>query len=741
MGLGVVLLAVVAAVALLGALGFYLAYEAERQDAPDLQQDPGAGAPAAQPPWTHSPAAFEGTQEIKKFSSEDDLLDFLADVRMRGGFDMLAYAASPGISIREGISAPEPQLATTEGISMREGGADSPFQPAPDFSSTNVQVAGVDEPDFLKTDGDYLYLVSDRILTIVDAHPAEEAEITARVALDVEPQHMHNAFLNGDRLMVFYNGSDEKQRIPEFGYAPHTIRVPVTHAMILDVSDRGDPRLVRDYRVDGSFTDARMIGDHVYLVTSLWIGDDPVVPRVGDAVSGATVLEPDVFYFDNYEDHYEFNTVTAINVSDGGDVSSETFLMGPASSIYVSSGGLYMAYEKSPHGADYGAVQRDGFFEVILPLLPQDLQDRIEQAYADPSSSRKQKWDVISGLMQEAYGKMAPGDRDLLFLEMDRQMREYHSKAQDDINRTVVHRILLDGGRIAHHATGEVPGWLLNQFSMDEHGDRFRVATTNDSVSPDGRFSLSNAVYVLDRDDLSVVGSVEGLAPDESIFSARFMGDRLYLVTFELIDPFFVIDLSGDVPVVLGELKIPGFSNYLHPYDADHVIGVGRDTDASGNRVTQLGVKLALFDVSDVANPSVLDDVVIGDSSAYSGALDNHKAFFFDAGRGILSIPVRGTASSLIHDVPAGDRAWHGGDAWGGFYVYGLDTTDGFQLKGKVDHSESEGAPGGDRSLHIGGVLYTVSSKLIKMNDLDHIANEINSIDLGPTGALLGYVD
>ena len=740
MGLGVVPLVAVAAIALLGALGFYLAYEAERQDEPELQQDSGAGAPAVQSPRPHSPAALEGTQQIKKFPSEDDLLDFLADMRLRGGFDVMRYAGFTGIT---------PESAGTlegvrEGASMhvRVDAADSPSPAsAPDFSSTNIQVAGVDEPDFLKTDGDYIYLVSDRILTIVDAHPADEAEITARVALDIEPQHTNNAFLNGDRLLVFYDGSDEKQRIPEFGYAPHAIRVPVTHAMILDVSDRGAPQLVRDYRVDGSFTDARMIGDHVYLVTSLWIGDDPVVPRVEDAVSGATVLAPDVFYFDNYEDHYEFNTVTAINVRDEGDVSSETFLMGPASSIYVSSGGLYMAYEKSPYGADYDAVQRDGFFEVVLPLLPPDLQDGIKQAYADPSATRKQKWNVISGLMQEAYDEMAPKDRDALFLEMDRQMKEYHSKVQNDINKTVIHRILLDGGRIAHHATGEVPGWLLNQFSMDEHGDRFRVATTNESMSPEGRFSRSNAVYVMDRDDLSVVGSVEGLAPDESIFSARFMGERLYLVTFELIDPFFVIDLSGDRPEVLGELKIPGFSNYLHPYDADHVIGVGRDTSASGNRVTQLGVKLALFDVSDVANPSVLDDVVIGDSSTSSSALGNHKAFFFDAGRGILSIPIDGAAPSLGRDGPADDRAWHGFDAWTGFYVYGLDTADGFQLKGKVDHSESAFIPGENRSLHIGGVLYTVSAKLIKMNDLDDIANEINSIDLGPTGALLGYVN
>src|SRR5690606_11294245 len=125
---------------------------------------------------------------------------------------------------------------------------------------------------------------------------------------------------------------------------------------------------------------------------------------------------------------------------------------------------------------------------------------------------------------------------------------------------------------INYLAKGEVPGRLLNQFSMDEDGDRFRVATTFDFYSPYRGPVLYNNVYVLDE-SMRLVGKLEEIAPDESIYSARFMNDRLYLVTFQRMDPFFVIDLSEDNPRVLGELKLPGYSNYLHPYDENHVQG------------------------------------------------------------------------------------------------------------------------------------------------------------------------
>jgi len=213
------------------------------------------------------------------------------------------------------------------------------------------------------------------------------------------------------------------------------------------------------------------------------------------------------------------------------------------------------------------------------------------------------QWNAISELMQKSYNGMDKKSKEKLFDKIRDALNEYDRKVQEDTRKTIIHKISIDKDKIEYVAKGTVPGRLLNQFSMDEKGDRFRVATTNEIYTQYKGTIRSNAVYVLDE-QLKIVGELEEIASDESIFSTRFIGDRLYMVTFQQIDPFFVIDLSSDTPKILGELKIPGFSNYLHPYDEEHIIGVGRDTKEMDNgRVQQLGIKIALFNVADVNNP------------------------------------------------------------------------------------------------------------------------------------------
>ena len=735
----IVLPAAVAAIVVAGALGFYFAYDAEQQSLNELEKrfEPAQDIFSSQTASLPELAALEGTQELKKFSSEKELKDFLRTALQYTSMKYRDFGPSIARSMGDEVffsASSEPAA-----VSMRESAlvhdVDSSSEPA-DYSTTNIQVAGVDEPDFLKSDGKYIYIVREKTLAIIDAHPADEAAIISKVALDIESQYLRNMFLNQDRLVIFYHGSSSDEVIPEFEYLPRQSRNPATHAMLLDISDREEPRILKDYKIDGSFEDARMIGSHVYFITTMWADHAvPIIPYVADSATNDVVLRPDVFYFDNIEEHYNFNTITAINMFDEEYVNSETFLMGHAGTIYVSQDSFYVTYGKNFHPSYYDSLRKDRFFDVIVPLLPEAVQDRISQINSDSSLDSRQKWLQVSAALQDAYNSMEQQEKKRLFDEIEQKLLEYDSRTHHDRNKTVIHRILLQDGSMEYHARGEVPGWLLNQFSMSEYKDRFRVATTNEQIKPDGRFVLSNAVYVLDNDDMSIVGSAEGLAENESIFSARFMQERLYLVTFERVDPFFVIDLSGDQPVVLGELKIPGFSNYLHPYDENHVIGIGKDTKEQSGRVIETGVKIALFDVSDVSNPTVLDDTVIGDRGTYSAAQHNHKAFLFDRDKDILSIPIEG----MTREIAGGQ----GNERWYGFYVYGLDAQDGFELKGKIDHSESLNAylPSGPRSLYIGDVLYTVSANLIKMNDINSIEDEINSISMGPSGKIIEYLE
>ncbi|MCH7966505.1 MAG: beta-propeller domain-containing protein [Thaumarchaeota archaeon] len=680
---------------------------------------------------------FEGTQDIKKISSQEELEDILeASILFGGNFydnriltrNMIVNdAVIFETAMSEGVPSPTLSIAKTESESTN-------------YSTTNVQVANVDEPDYLKNDSKYVYIVSRNTLTIIDAYPAESAKLILKIALDVESQYIQNMFLNEDRLVIFYNGQSDDEIIPQFDFVPRRSYNPITHALIIDVSDKEIPTILKDYSIDGHFRDARMIGDYVYFVTNSNINYQyPRLPIIME--NSIRIMTPDAFYFDNVEQFSNFNTLTAIDIF-GDTINSETFLMGYTGAFYVSEDNFYLTYQQSMPFGFYENSSRDRFFDVIVPLLPNNIQSEIKTIQNDSSMNASTKWIKISELMQKSYNEMDKVSKEKLFEKIRDALNEYDVKIQEETRKTIIHKISIDEGKIEYVAKGSVPGRLLNQFSMDQSGDRFRVATTTEYYTQYQGTVRANAVYVLDE-QLNMVGGLDQIAPDESIFSARFIGDRLYLVTFQQIDPFFVIDLSTDTPKILGELKIPGFSNYLHPYDEDHIIGIGRDVkEIEEGRVQQLGIKIALFNVADVSNPKVVDDVIIGNSSTYSEALNNHKAFFFDKTRGILSIPISGDSKNL-NEISSSKMFAPDYNRWNGFYVFDLDSSDGFILKGTVTHSADDSryyGMGNARTFYIEDILYTASDRYLKMNSLNNL-QEVNSIKLENTGKFIEYLE
>ena len=684
---------------------------------------------------------FEGSQNIKKISSQEDLKKILETSTFFGGgfFDNRVFTtrtmANDAVMMESDgfVGAPSPTPGIPAGaIEKSESGGS-------DYSTTNVQVENVDEPDYLKNDSKYVYIVSQNTLTIIDAYPAESAKIILKIALDIESQYIQNMFLNEDRLVIFYNGQSNDEIIPLYDFVPTRSYSPVTHALIVDVSDKEKPTILKDYSIDGYFTDARMIGNYAYFVTNSNI--DYQYPRLPIILERSIpILTPDAYYFDNVEQFSNFNTLTAIDIF-GDSINSETFLMGYSGSIYVSENNFYLTYQQNMPYGFYEDSSRDRFFDVIVPLLPNDIQEKIKEIQNNSSVTASAKWSKISELMQNSYNEMNKNDKEKLFEKIKQALSTYDKKVQEESNKTIIHKISINEDKIEYVAKGIVPGRLLNQFSMDESGDRFRVATTSEYYSQYDGTVRSNSVYILDE-KLNIVGGLDNIAHDESIFSARFMGDRLYLVTFQQIDPFFVIDLSTDKPKILGELKIPGFSNYLHPYDNEHIIGVGRDTkEIENGRVQQLGIKIALFNVADVKNPKVVDDVIIGDSSTYSEALNNHKAFFFDKTRGVLSIPITSDAKSL-EEITSAKMFAPDYNRWSGFYVFGLDKSDGFDIKGTITHSSENSryyGMGNARTFYIDDVLYTASEEYLKMNGFDGL-KEINSIKFENTGKFIEYL-
>jgi uncharacterized secreted protein with C-terminal beta-propeller domain len=216
------------------------------------------------------------------------------------------------------------------------------------------------------------------------------------------------------------------------------------------------------------------------------------------------------------------------------------------------------------------------------------------------------------------------------------------------------------------------------------------------------------------------------------------MGKRCYLVTFEKIDPFFVIDLSNpENPAVLGELKIPGFSNYLHPYDENHVIGIGKDAVDMGDFSWFQGVKLSLFDVSDVKNPKEISTYIVGDRGTDSLALTDPHAFLFSKDKNLIVMPI------LLAEID--DSAYPGGappSTYGdytycGAYVFDIDTLSGINLRGRITHMEDGeeitywwNAPFRvKRSFYIEDYLYTVSDNLLMASNLIDLS-EISTVEL-----------
>ncbi|MBA7626897.1 hypothetical protein ES703_34355 [subsurface metagenome] len=630
---------------------------------------------------------------LNKFSSYEELKTFVeTSSSLPYNFWVKSGAVLEGRDFSVQATTPEPAPSVPVEPSESAGS---------DYSKTNIQVEGVDEADIVKTDGEYIYIVSGGNVTIVKAYPPEEARVLSRISLN---GGITGIFINGDRLAVFEtqygiypiyevwdsssssdavneattddeqssvpepkNGStttEEPPRVP----APIIYEPPTTSVKVYDISDKENPVLTRNFSVDGNYFSARMIGDYVYVVATqytFFIDTDVFLPRVHSDNETKVIPATDIYYYNFSDTSYSFTSIVALNIqNDAQEPTHETILLGGTSAIYVSQNNIYLTFPN-------------------------------------------------------------------------------YTWQENETMKTTIQRIKIDKQAITFAAQGEVPGYVLNQFSMDEHNGYFRIATTTDNFgwrTFSDEATSKNNVYVLDM-DLNIVGKLEDLAPGEQIYSARFMGARCYLVTFRNIDPLFVIDLSDPTaPKVLGQLKVTGYSGYLHPYDENHIIGIGKETvyEAKEDFSWYQGVKISLFDVSDVSNPVELAKYEIGDRGTDSPVLWDHKALLFDRARNLLVIPVlvaEMDSTQYDGEVPS----WaHGEYVWQGAYVFDI-SLDGLELRGRITHMEDADLLkrgyyfGSDysvqRSLYIDNMLYTISSMKVKMNSLETLA-EINAVEL-----------
>jgi inhibitor of cysteine peptidase len=572
---------------------------------------------------------------LATFPSADALKSFLKiNSQTQGPFSFYGPADLKVFSSRSG-----PLLPTSGNFFSITESMGETYQ----HSATNIQVAGVDEADTVKTDDNgYMYVLSNDTVYILTAYPPTQARVLAKIRFaDMYPIGI---FVSGERLAVL--GSQYSFPVLTFPLYGNVYVADIkTYVRVYDIHDRSNPVLIKDFALTGSYFNSRMIGDYIYFVASkpaYTVNDTIFLPEI--IMNGRTteIAPTEIRYFNGTEEYYQYTTFVAMNIQNTTEAPTYlTALLGATSNMYVSQENMYVTFQDWYWGGD-----------------------------------------------------------------------------------TTIYRIHLQASNMTVEASGKIPGQEHNQYSMDEYGNYFRIQTQTWS---DGVTKTN--VYVLDM-NLSIVGNLSNIAVGENFHSARFMGNRCYLVTFEKTDPLFVIDLTDPTaPTILGNLTIPGYSDYLHPYDETHLIGVGKNTVEAeeGNFAWYQGIKISLFDVSNVSNPVQEASYVIGDRGSDTPVLTDPKAFLFDKSRDLLAIPVmvaKIDESKYPSPVPANA---YGDPVWQGAYVFDISLFHDLVLEGRITHMDN-GTSINDqgywvkRSLYIEDVFYTVSDRMIKMNRLDDMS-------------------
>ncbi|MBA3045727.1 MAG: beta-propeller domain-containing protein [Candidatus Thermoplasmatota archaeon] len=654
-----------------------------------------------------------GENGLSQFSTFDE---FQTYIKFQKNMTANEYSNYYGNELAQASSRPGASSAAM----MSMGGGDSaPSQSyndvSGDYSMTNIQVENVDEGDIVKNDNEYAYIVSaDKSkVYIIDVFPPDEMNQVSELEFNGT---INEIYANSGKLVVIgrernYNGYYSSSNNPLF-------------VNIYDLTNKSEPELIRNENLEGNFLSSRIVGNHLYLLSYSYIDNVENESQLPAPVD-------DIYYIDEYSNRYSFTMIHSINFTDSAEPMNMKVIMADSSrNIYASTDNIYFT---STRRMSYTARQEILFKLVYPKVLPERYSDQIN----DIMNSDDFRWERINKankVLVSYLGNCTYLEKRLYYQSTNEIQNEVQNRLNLHFERTIINRISIDNGQIEYQAAGHVPGHLLNRYSMDEYEGHFRLATTTGRVSRSGGRNSINHVSVLDM-DLIIKGSINDIAPGEEIFSARFIGKRGYIVTFEKVDPFFVIDLSVPTnPIVAGELKIPGFSNYLHPVGENHVLGVGKDAIDMGDFSYYQGVKLSLFDVTDMNNPVEQDTYIIGDRGTETTVFNDPHALLFSLERNMLVIPIDlAEIDYSKYDSPPPPSAY-GQITWRGAYVFNISVEDGFTLDGKIQHDIIESGSNTNyyssyynnriqRTFYMDNYLYSVSSYQLHCNNLDTLVN------------------
>lgn len=675
---------------------------------------------------------------LASFGSCEDVQSYAIDRYTDFVVDQYAYYGPWRGGVDFAVDFAVPETGQDAGAPTNDGGE----EPG-EFTDTNVQEAGVDEADVVKTNGNHIYYIQGQTLRVMQSFPPADTALLAELTVE---GHQGKLYLDGDQLFVitqeydnsyyypYYQGEDgtncfdgpsssgqDDQGAPEQNNCdPKEVGPlgagPTTRVTVYDVANPSSPTLTSTVLVQGNLVDTRRIEDAVYLVTRRDIQwNYEVFERVELTEAQQTELR-DAYMIE--EAHKQAEALDAIK-----------FKLRPIVADAVSEIDLTEALRTRYLVGDGDPQLLIDCTDLMRPSI-----DSESMSVLNVIGFRTNEPEALDGVALVSSGWHVYSSQNALYVARDSRGWDWWGSEQPEA-LTHIHKFLLDDANVSYAASGSVSGFVKDRYSFSEFRGFLRVATTDqemfwwggpvsvdgdtvstpdrdegsqssegDSTDPgtDGRSPViptsppvvaqsnkqsqeqpppvqANNLYVLEEngEELSVVGSVSGYGENERIYAVRFMGERAYIVTFRQTDPLYTLDLSDpENPSIAGELKITGFSNYLHPIGDDYMIGLGREATEDG-RIT--GLQVQLFDVSDDENPTRISQYVVdfGDGWAWSNADHDPHAFVWYPRRNLLSIPL-----TVENWTEAGYSSF------AGLALFHITPEDGVTAAGRVSHND-----------------------------------------------------
>jgi uncharacterized secreted protein with C-terminal beta-propeller domain len=593
------------------------------------------------------------------------------------------------------------------------GGAAPPDATPDHYTTTNNQEVGVDEPDFVKTDGQHLYMLRGNSLLVFQAWPAEQTREIAHIELNNSPFAL---FLHNDLVVVLAWNNNFNYPALATDFMPSY--QGSLQLSLYDVTTRTSPVLTRRIDLEGTYVDARLIDGQMHLVLSSggW----------ARAYSTGGALPPIMF-----ETGVDSGTSSPSSSPPAADATTSSVL-----EIFPA----YLDTRYDSNGATSSSEPLCACENVYYPEIPNGtgLITLYSLDLNNPGSAARS----VSVLSDSGT---VYASTSTLYLATTNSNNWLWWGVENGDNTppratTVLHRFGL-GDNPDYQGSGEVPGWVLNRFSLGEYQDSLRIATTEPAWVTGSSPANRLLTLKLEQGELVEQGRVEGLGkPGESIFAVRLVGERGYVVTFEQVDPLYVLDLADPAhPAKAGELEVPGFSTYLHPLTEDRLLALGRDP-------AQNAMKLSLFDVSDADNPREVATLT-EDAQSYSSAEYEPHAFTYDPHTGTLALPL----TAWSYTAP---DVWGGYQLTDGLQLYAIDPSGGISRRGFIDHSSFYRddlhnrwyqPQSVERSLFAsaagGSYLYSISARGLMVNNLENLEPPVATSDLPSKNIYWDYPD